>query len=198
MITQDCNLSSCAAGGAALAAEPSSGVWSLPVFSGGAESLGPSPGSGYTPNNPSLEFSNSGPASASLAAAFIPNLGAGEHTSINRFVIRGSLSHYDWNIEILSFQFISIWDKSAGIKHRGHSYPITGARLKSWIFKSPATVSIITILHLPWFRASAGLNWWQSRPQIIPHSSQYCPKPHLCDPYRGSTDDASVHDHTSV
>ena len=105
MITQDCNLSSCAAGGVALAAEPSSGVWSLPVFSGGAESLGPSPGSGYTPNNPSLEFSNSGPASASLAAAFIPNLGAGEHTSINRFVIRGSLSHY--NETLKSFPFSS-------------------------------------------------------------------------------------------
>ena len=107
MITQDCNLPPCAAGGAALAAESSSSVWSLPVFCGGAESLGPGPGpgSGYTPNNPSLEFSNSGPASASLAAAFIQNLGAGDHTSINRFVIRGSLQ---FNIDILSFQFISI------------------------------------------------------------------------------------------
>ena len=194
MITQDCNLPPCAAGGAALAAEPSSSVWSLPVFCGGAESLGPGPGSGYTPNNPSLEFSNSGPASASLAAAFIPNLGSGDHTSINRFVIRGSLQ---FNIDILSLQFISIWDKSPGNKQRGHSYPITGARPKSWILKSPATVSIITILHIPWLSASAGLIWWQSRHQIIPHSSQYCPKPHICDPYRGSTEDASVHDHTS-
>ena len=89
--SQDCSLSlaSCAAGGVALAADPSPGVWSLPEFCGGGESLGS--GSGYTPNNPSLELS--GPASASQAAAFISNLGAGDHTSINRSVKRGSTSH---------------------------------------------------------------------------------------------------------
>ena len=91
--SQDCSLSlaSCAAGGVALAADPSPSVWSLPEFCGGGESLGSGSGSGYTPNNPSLELS--GPASASQAAAFISNLGAGDHTSINRSVKRGSTKY---------------------------------------------------------------------------------------------------------